>query len=102
MIGATEILRILVTGIVAIVPSHKDDNLTRLIAPNDVHMSRAHSTIPDHFAFLDIRAENYQYVKGERQPDFRYENPLDHGKTHVVFLLRSEKVELEKMPSNLK
>src|SRR5439155_13494692 len=100
MTAATEILRILVTGIVAIVPSVKDNDVTRLIAPNNVHMSTAHGTVPDHYAFLDMPEANYKQVVNERYPDFRYENPRD-GEQHVVFLLRSEKVELESEPSNV-
>src|SRR5258708_3913310 len=96
---ATVILRIIVTGIVAIVPSEKGPNLTRIIASYEVDAPARYRGIPEHFAFLDVPEENYVSITAEPSPPFVYLNPEDR-KRHVVFLLDSETVELEKLPEN--
>lgn len=95
---ASVILRIIVTGFVAIVPSAKNSDLTRLIVPNFVVPSAAHPHFPEHYAFIDLPKQNY-VREGSRRPDFSYRDPRDNHE-HVVFILHSETVELSKRPIN--
>jgi hypothetical protein len=94
------LVQILITGIVAVVPSKNDDNLTRIVVPNGATANERHRHIPEHYAFLDIPAENYVPVTGERLPSFRYPNSHDGFNEHVVFLLGGEVVDFEKKPDN--
>lgn len=120
------IVNLIVTGIIAVVPSAKDKHLIRLIAPSapqaahHAQMDAASlaamkkinladcrkrlaacrqddGAVPPHFAYLDVKAQNV--VPGERKEDFRYLDPEDDS-VHLVFLLRSEKVEFANAHSN--
>lgn len=99
MLAASIVVRILITGIVAIVPSAKDKDLTRLIAPRHVHLDDRthHPTIPDHFAYIEVLQDNYVESGSVRKPDFRFTNGAVQ---RVVFLLKSEEVKLLSVPAN--
>lgn len=99
--AAPIILRILVTGICAIVPSAKDKDVTRLIAPNAMHVSLTRPKIPQHFAFIEIHSKNYKEEPGGRKPDIRYHlaGDLDTD-DRIVFILQSEEIKLETAATN--
>src|SRR5205809_6293683 len=110
MAATSVVLQIIVTGICAIVPSAKDKDVTRLIAPNEMKLSSNHPKIPEHFAFIEVHAKNYR--EEGREPDFRYHNYADMNTApsssntgdpvqdkkpdddRLVFILGSEEVEL--------
>ncbi len=98
---APVVVQILVTGICAIIPSATDTNLTRVIAPNGMHMATLPSNVPQHFPFIEVHAKNLLAEKGNRQPDFRYHHPNDQtGDDRAVFILGSEEITLETAPTN--
>jgi hypothetical protein len=126
--NAEVIVNLIITGIIAVVPSAKDSDLIRLIAPSAQHASHhtqmdaaalaavkklnlaecrkqlagcrlEEGAVPPHFAYLDVDARNV--VPGDRREDFRYVDPADDS-VHLVFLLRSEKVEFANAHSNTK
>jgi hypothetical protein len=98
------LLRVLVTGIVAVVPSNSDPNMTRLIAPNEEHADMRFSGMPQHFAFLRVPAENVDADKST-PPDLKFQGHDDDEpfkpRDYYVYLLRSDEVSLEKSPDNL-
>ena len=94
--SSSVILQIIVTGIVAIVPS-KDPNVTRLIAPNHMEMSDGHKMVPNHFAYLDVRRSNCRSCP---RPDFTFYPANDNGREHLVYVLKSQRVSFGKLPSN--
>lgn len=98
------LLRVLVTGIVAVVPSQSEPNLTRLIAPNEEHADMRFSGMPQHFAFLRVPAENVDTDKST-PPDITFQGHDDDdpftSRDYYVYLLRSDEVSLEKPPDNL-
>lgn len=107
MLPATIILRILVTGVCAIVPSAADHNLTRLIAPAVTQCSTMSHGVPDHFAFIEVHEGNFkpsppdQHFKS-RQPDLSYHNREDlPNEKRLVFILHSEEVKVSQQPTNL-
>lgn len=93
------IVRIIVTGITAIVPSAQDEDVTRLIAPKHMEMTEHHPMIPEHFAFIEVHSKNL--VPGGRPEDFRYHHPADADDDHrVVFIVRSEEIKFGNTPAN--
>jgi hypothetical protein len=99
MIAATVALRVIVTGIVAIVPSAKTPDLTRLIAPNAMMITPGTPNIPEHFAYVEIPLKNVASYSG-RSIDFRYHHPNDpDGEDRAVFVLRGEEVRFGITPS---
>jgi hypothetical protein len=100
MVTATEIIiRLIVTGIVAIVPSAGDPNVTRLIVPKHMHITPDHPSIPEHYAYIEIHSKNF--IPTDISPDFRYHNRSDaDGDDRLIFILRSEEVKFGNAPSN--
>jgi hypothetical protein len=94
------IVQLVVTGIVAIVPSAKDVNVTRLIAPKHMEISAHHfPPIPEHFAFVEVHSKNL--APGGPKGSFRYhfndDKPYDD---RVVFIVNSAEVKFGNSPSN--
>jgi hypothetical protein len=98
---ASIVVQILITGICAIIPSAADKNLTRVIAPNGMHMPTLPANVPQHFPFIEVHTRNLLSEKGSRQPDFRYHNTADPtGDDRAVFILGSEEITLETAGTN--
>lgn len=97
---ASVIVQLVVTGIVAIVPSAKDGNVTRLIAPKHMEISAHHfPPIPEHFAFVEVHSKNL--VPGAPRGSFRYHAQGDApDDDRVVFVVKSGKVHFGNAPSN--
>jgi len=97
------VLRVLVTGIVAVVPSKSHPNLTRLIAPNEVATRASHPGIPEHFAFLEVHEKNID-PRSTRQPDFYVVQGdalgLSTPQKLAVYILQEEEVSLQTKPQN--
>jgi hypothetical protein len=98
---APTIVQIIVTGICAIIPSAKDKEVTRIIAPNGMHMAMLPQNVPQHFPFIEVREKNLLAEDANRQRDFTYHNDADPpGVDRAVFILASEEIKLETAPTN--
>lgn len=98
------IVRIMVTGVLAIVPSKTDPNLTRIIVPNHMQAADEHKGAPAHFAYLLVHSRNVDtdINKTNRPINLKFhsnDDPADDDRW--VFVLRSETVKLEPEPTNL-
>jgi hypothetical protein len=102
--AAPIVLKILITGICAIVPSAKDKDLTRIIAPNAMKASMTNHEIPDHFAFVAVSTKNFRQVN--RRPDFRFHDDkmpnVGEKEDQLIFIIQSEQIALKTAPTNTK
>lgn len=92
--------RLTVTGIVAIVPSASDEDLTRIIIPNHTQTNKKHRGVPEHYAFLQVATRNVNPDASDRNPHFKFTKFL--GDEQCVYLLNSEEVSFETQPTNTK
>ena len=91
------IVRLIVTGITAMVPSDQDPNVTRLIALNHMEMTEHHSMIPEHFAFIEVHSRNL--LPSNRKENFRYRLASEED-DRVVFIVSSEEIKFANAPTN--
>ena len=95
---ATVLLQIIVTGIVAIVPSASDRDVTRLIAPNHIEMTDDRPMVPNHIAFIEVHKKNCPACP---VPDFSYHRSGDiDADERLVYTLNSQEVKLNPLPMN--
>lgn len=104
------IVRIMVTGVLAIVPSKSNPDLTRIIVPNLMQVADTHKGVPAHFAYLQVNSRNLDMDPPETSPPVKLtrpvklkfhadKEPLDDN-DQWVFALRSEEVSIDPPPAN--
>src|ERR1043166_3246239 len=90
------LLRVKVTGIVAIVPSKADPDLTRVLVPDFRDVRAKHPRFPEHFAYLEISSTNIDQNQSA-DPFLKYRRDDDE---RWVYILNGEEVSLGTQPLN--
>jgi hypothetical protein len=100
---ADVVVSLILSGIIAVVPSAKNPNLTRLVGPKVAEATHGNMTVPEHFAYVEVHSKNLVMNGTDRPADFRYHSDADApDDDRAVFILRSEELKFTKPNTNTK